>query len=375
MGLKGAIKMNQELSTRADRTNFGVPLPTHLWRAVAVKVRSFVEGKPLEQIAKELYPGDPIVPMILRAASAQATLTDAAWAGPLAKASVSQAVQETVSMSVIGRLIAAGALRIDLARSASVTVPGRSTTPASAGAWVAEGGVIPARQYNLLGPTLRPHKLSVITTFSREMTDASNIEEILRALIIEAAGPAIDAAVLSAAAASPQKSAGLLLGLTPLAAAAGTFGFDNIGLDLGKLVGDIATRGGGAHAFFTASPGQATAIRFYAGGQFGVSVDQDILPVGGSSALADGTVIAIEPSSFATTVGMPEFEVGTVATIHQEDTAPADIGRLPGASGPNIVAAPVKSMFQIDAIALKMTLWGDWCMRAPHVSFMNAVTW
>jgi hypothetical protein len=367
--------MNQELSTRADRTNFGVPLPKHLWRAVAVKVRSFVEGKPLEQIAKQLYPGDPIVPTILRAASAQATLADATWAGPLARASVSEAVQETVSMSVIGRLIAAGALRIDLTRFASVTVPGRSTTPASAGAWVAEGGVIPARRYNLLGPTLRPHKLSVIATFSREMTEASNIEEILRALIIEAAGPAIDAAVLSAAAASPQKSAGLLNGLTPLVAAVGTFGFDNIGLDLGKLTGDIATRGGGAHTLFAASPGQATAIRFYAGGQFGVSVDQDILPVGGSSALADGTVIAIEPSSFATTVGMPEFEVGTVAAIHQEDTAPADIGAPPGASGPNVVAAPTKSMFQIDAIALKMTLWADWCMRAPHVSFMNNVTW
>ena len=29
----------------------------------------------------------------------------------------------------------------------------------------------------------------------------------------------------------------------------------------------------------------------------------------------------------------------------------------------------------IDALALKMTLWGDWCMRAPHVSFMDAVQW
>jgi hypothetical protein len=335
-------------------------------------VRSFVEGRSVEQVTRELYPDDQITPLILRATSAPAQISVPSWAGALAAYSVSQAVQETVSMSIIGRLIRSGALHIDLGRFASITVPGRSTTIADAGLWVAEGAPIPARQHNLLGPTLRPHKLAVIATFSRELSQASNIEDVLRALLTEAAGPAVDAAVLSAAAASPQKSAGLLYGLTPIASATGTFGFDNCGQDLGKLVGDIATRNGGAHAVFAASPAQATAIRFYAGGQFSISPEQDVLPVGGSAALADGTVIAIEPSSFATTLGgmgVPEFEVGTMATIHQEDTTPADI-----VSG-GAVATPVKSLFQIDAIALKMTLWGDWCMRAPHVSFMNAVQW
>jgi Phage capsid family len=259
----------------------------------------------------------------------------------------------------------AGALHIDLDRFGSVAVPGRSTTIADAGQWIDEGAPIPARQYNLLGPTLRPHKLSVIVTFTREMSLASNIEQILRALIIEAAGPAIDAAVLSTAAATSNKPAGILHGVAPLAAATGS-GFDTCAEDLGALIGDIAVRNGGAHAIFIASPAQSMSIRFFT---------TETIPSVGSAALPAKTVIAIEPSSFASIIGAPEFEVGTVATIHQEDTSPADVGSPPGATGPNVVAAPIKSMFQVDAIALKMTLWGDWCMRAPHVAYMDAVGW
>jgi hypothetical protein len=332
--------------------------PKHMWRAAAVKVRSFIEGKPASLISKQLYPYDEITPAILRAATNPAKLTTPAWAGSLAAASVSSAVQETVSTSVIGRLMQAGGLSIDLGTFASVVVPGRATTPADAGLWLAEGEGIPARQYHLLGPTLQPHKLAVIVTFSREMSEASNIEDILRALIIEAAGPAIDAAILSTAAASPQRSAGLLNGLTPLVAATGAPSFDNCAEDLGKLLGDLASRNGGAHVFFAASASQAMAIRFFGAGQ-------DTFPVSGSAVLPAGTVIAIEPSSFASTIIEPEFEVGTMATIHQDDTAPNITG----------AAASVKSMWQTDAIALKMTLWADWCMRAPHVAFMNNVNW
>jgi hypothetical protein len=350
--------------------NKPIPVREHFWRAAATKVRAFVEGKSAEQVLREHYPEDQVTSVILRGAVKPAITTDPAWAGPLAALSVSEAVQDVVSLSVLGRLMASGGLHIDLGRFASVVVPGRSTTPADAGQWVAEGSPIPARQYSLLGPTLRPHKLSVIATFTREMSEASNIEAILRALMLEAAGPAVDAAILSAAASSPQKSAGLLNGLTPLTPSTAT-GFDACGRDLGLLVGDIAKRNGGAYAMFVASPSQATAIRFFSGGQFTPDPNRD-MPVAASAALPDKTVMVIEPSSFASTIGAPEFEVGTVATIQQEDTSPADIV---GGNSPGTPAYPTKSMFQIDAIALKMTVWCDWCMRAPHVSFMNAVAW
>ena len=67
---------------------------------------------------------------------------------------------------------------------------------------------------------------------------------------------------------------------------------------------------------------------------------------------------------------MPDFEVSIGATIHEESSTPADIV----AGG--VASTPVKTYFQIDAIALKMTLKASWGMRNPaHVSVVAGVTW
>ena len=342
---------------------------THFWRAAAAVVRGFVEGTTAEHALKRRHPEDVVAPIILRAASGPAILTDPAWAGPLAMLSVSDAIEELVAMTVIGRLSLSGALRVDLGRYATVRVPGRAVHASDAGTWVQEGSPIPTRQFLLLGgPLLTPRKLACIVPMTREITEASNIEAVVRQLLIEAAGLSLDAALFSATAASPEQPAGLLNGLAALTPSALT-GFEACGGDLGSLVEDIATRGGGAHAFFVAAPKQAVTARFYAGGQFYVDPGSDVLPIAGSAGLPTGTVIAIEPASLAYSIDTPQFDISKVAAIHQEDTTPADIvaGGTP--------ATPVKSMFQTDSIALRMMLWASWGMRAPHVSFMQSVAW
>jgi hypothetical protein len=340
------------------------------YKILGAKVRAVTEGASVQKTAKALYGGDLDFDEVQRAVSSPATLADAAWAGPLGRYGVSQAVEDIVAMSALGRLLAFGALRVDLGRLASVTIPGRQTVAANAGTWVAEGTPVQVKQYNILHSKLAPHKLEVITTITWEMSQASNIEEVLRTLLTEAAGLAIDAAVLSNAAATTARSAGLLNGLSAITASTAT-GFDACGQDLGALVADIASRGGGARAAFIAAPAQATAIRFWAGGQFSNTPGGDVLPVASSAALAAGTVIAIEAESFACSLGDVRFDLATSSALHMEDTTPADI------TGPTgTLAFPVKSMFQTDLIALKMSLLGtDWTMRAPHVSFMTGVTW
>lgn len=356
---------------RVDRINLRPS--QHTWRAAAASLRAFVDKTTTEKAMKAMYPDDEISPIIMRAASTQAVTTDPSWAGPLARLSVSQAIEDIVSLSAIGKLMTIGALNLDMGRFASMVVPGRSATIADAGQWVAEGAPAPARQLHLIGPTLTHKKLEVIVTMTREMVDASNIEDVVRVLTSEAASVALDAAVFGANAATAAQPAGILNGLTALTpAAAPLTGFEACGVDLGTLVNDISQRNGGARAAFVASPAEATAIRFWAGGQFGTTPANDVLPVAAAAALPKGTVVCVEPESFACSIAAPEFSVADVAAIHQEDTTPANIG-TPGT--PPVVAAPVKSMFQIDAIALKMTVWANWCMRAPHVSFMNAVTW
>jgi hypothetical protein len=342
-----------------------------VWRAAALTVRGFVEGLSAETILRAEHPEDQITPLILRAATTQATTTDAAWAGPLARQAVSQAIEDIVAMSALGAVLRAGALNVDLGRNASVRVPGRATTVAGAGKWVQEGHPIPAVQFNLLGgPVLTATKLAVLVTMTREITEASNIEDVVRVLVTEAAGLALDAALFSTNAATAAQPAGILNGLSALTATAGaSLGFDACGQDLGKLTGDIAARAGGLHSFFIAAPAQATSIRFWAGGQFGRTPGGDLLPVAAAAGLAPGTVICLEPESLALTLSDPQFSVATVAAVHQEDTNPLDI------SSGGTLASPVKSMFQTDALALRMTLSANWGMRAPHVAYMTGVGW
>ena len=346
-----------------------LPRPSeHFWRAAAAAVRAYVESVAPADMVKRMYPDDKVAPIILRAASTAATTSDAAWAGPLAQLSISEAIEDIVAMTVAGRLARAGALQVDIGRYASVRVPGRATHAADAGQWVQEGHPIPARQLQILaGPTLTPQKLACITTMTREMSEASNIEAVVRQFLTEAAGMAIDAALFSASAATAAQPAGLLHGLTSLTPSAST-GFDAVGKDLGALVGDIATRGGGARAFFVASPAQAVAVRFYAGGQFYVA-GSDALPIAASVGLPAGTVVAIEPESLCFSIAPPEFSVANQTAIHQEDTTPLDI--VAGGTA----STPIKSMFQIDGMALRMNLWASWGMRAPHVAFMSSVLW
>jgi hypothetical protein len=88
-------------------------------------------------------------------------------------------------------------------------------------------------------------------------------------------------------------------------------------------------------------------------------------------ALAPGTVIAVESSSFVSGLdGIPEFSSSIGATLHYEDTTPADI-----VSG-GTAAVPVKNLFQTDIVGLQMTLKAAWGMRnAKHVAIVSGVTW
>ena len=67
------------------------------------------------------------------------------------------------------------------------------------GQWTSEGAPTIVRQLTFSTPAiLRPRKLSVITAYSREQAESSNLENIVRATLTEAAGLALDAKMFSA---------------------------------------------------------------------------------------------------------------------------------------------------------------------------------
>jgi hypothetical protein len=90
-------------------------------------------------------------------------------------------------------------------------------------------------------------------------------------------------------------------------------------------------------------------------------------PIFASMVLPAGTVICVETRSVVATIDtvVPEFSVAE-ATLLQMDTSPVDV----------VAGSPTRSVFQLDSLALKMSLRNvDWKLRAPHVSWVQATNW
>jgi hypothetical protein len=335
-----------------------------LYRAAACTLRSAATGMSPQKIARTLYPGDDSVQLVLRAASAPATITDPAWFGLISHDIIaSELIQKLTALSAAANLMQRG-LKVDLTGKGSITVPGRLYDPSAAGAWIAEGQPIPLRQPSIApGPKLVPRKLAVLTTYTHEMVEADSIEDFVTAAIREASAALLDQAMFSTNAGDATKPPGILVGATnvPPTSAAAPWAISS---DIGSLVDALARAGGGLEPVIVAAPGQAASLRMWR--------QESFYEIFASLALPAGTVVAVESSSFVSGLdGIPDFSTSIGATLHMEDTAPADIV---GAGG--TVAVPVKNLFQEDLIGLKMILRASWGLRNPaHVAIMEGTSW
>jgi len=330
----------------------------HLYRAAAAHLRAHRENISPERAAKSLFADDQVTPLLLKAASTPATTTTPGWAQSLAATAVDDTVQAITSLSAAAGLISRG-LKVDFNGYASIRIPGRLVDPNDAGAWVGEGGSVPVRTQRMTaGPTLTPHKLVVITSYTNEMVASSNIEAVSRALISEASALSLDKAVFGTQVDDGVTPGGILNGVTPIGPTAGGGLAAMLG-DIGKLVAALVTAGAGAGPVLVTNPIQATTLSLLAGPKF-------TMPVLQSSSIAAGTVIMVEPTSFASAFdATPEFAVAPAAALHMEDANPVDV----------VAGSPTRSMFQVDSTALRMTLRAAFGMRAPHVAVINDATW
>ena len=328
----------------------------YLFRAAAAHVRSHVTNELPEKSATRLFGDDKVTGIILKGSVPPATIIDAGWAGALAAQAVDDTIMAMTSLSAGADLIARGT-RVNMTGIAQLTVPGRVVSAAAAGSWIPEGQSIPVRSQAVTqGAVLEPRKLGIIAAMTSEIAMSSNVEAVTRALLSESAGLALDAAMFSANADDGAHPAGLLHNVTPITPTAGGDAAAFAG-DVKQLVGALAAASGGRGPIIVAAAQQAASIKVAAGPRF----DVPVLP---SSALANGTVIAVEASSFVSGFDtVPEFSTSNVALLHMEDTTPADWG------------TPMKSMWQADSFALKMILKCAWAMRAPHVAWLQGATW
>jgi len=355
---------------------------------VLQKSPNFV-GMSLDAIRQKIYGDDEATKVIsdltTKAGVNPAMTTVAGWAAELVQQMVVDLMPTLLPASVYPSLSGMG-LKLSFGRNGRIVIPTRNVTPSIAGSFVGEGAPIPVRIAGFTSQTLTPKKMAVITTWTREMDEHSvpAIEGLLRESIQQDTAISIDAVLLDSGAATAIRPAGLLNGLSTLGATAGG-GFAALVGDLQKLQAAIltATNGNIRNMVFLMNPSQALSISFIQptvpGGlfPFAAEINSGKLnghPVIQSGTVPDKTIICMDAADFVSVTGdTPRFEVSDQATLHMEDTTPLHIGT---AGTPGTVAAPARSMFQTDSLALRLILPMNWIMRRSGVvSFISNVTW
>jgi capsid protein len=306
-----------------------------------------------DEVARTLWPADPDVELVLRAATASHTLANTPVLAQIAKVFLTTLVPVSAGADLLARGIG---LTFDGA--AQITLPGISVPTAD---FVGEGAPIPVVQSTTSpGAVLSPHKLSVITSLTGEMLRNSNAETLVRDVLMQSTGPAVDRVLFSANAAAADRPAGLLNGVAALTPAGVGEKAQAIVDDLQSLASAVAPVAGNGGITLVASPDAAVALA--------LRMPREVTwPVLTSASLAARTVIAVAANAVVSAVeGTPQIDASQESDL-QSDTAPASDGSL---------GTPRFSMFQKDAVGLRLRWPISWCLRTPTaIAWMASVNW
>lgn len=344
-------------------------------------------GKDAETVRKQVYGDDDttkiFADLVLRTATAPAMTTVVGWAAELAQQTYAAMMPTLMPNAILTRLAARG-LSLQFGRAAKIIIPTRSRTPSLAGSFVGEGQAIPVRQGAFTSQSLVPKKVAIISSWTREMDEHSipAIEGVLREAIQMDTTVAVDSVLVDANPATLIRPAGLLNGIAAITATAGG-GLAALVGDLKALIGALTTNtyGNVRSPVWLMNPTDVLGAALVNTANTGVfpfkeEVGRGTLlniPIIDSGTVPPKTVILIDAADFVTADGgAPRFELSDQATLHLEDTTPADLV----SGSPGVVATPQKSLFQTDSLALRMVMPLNWLQRrAGTVAWTQTVTW
>lgn len=352
--------------------------------AIATMVKAHAtQGNPIE-IAKGVFKDEPEIELIVRAATDPATVADATWAGPLVRDTWGEFIELIRDISVYPRI---PGMRLEFDRYGKVTLPRNDGRGNLAGGFVGEGAPIPVKEGAYGNVDLSPKKMAVISTFTKEIANRSipAIDGLLRGQILEDTAETIDTLFLDAVARDTIRPAGLRdtteTGAGNINASAGAT-IANVITDATGVLTRVMTARAATSGVWIMNPLRILGLRNKqdaANGEFTFRAELDAGTFMGYPYVASDNVTAdvvVFVGGQAMAFGndyAPTFDVSDQATLHMEDTTPEQIGTV---AVPNVVAAPVRSMFQTDSIAVKMTTGMDWrIIRTGGVQVLTGVAW
>lgn len=314
-------------------------------------------ARPVEHASRRGWSDDRGLGLVLRAAVSPTTLGNTP-----ALAQVAVAFLETLVPVSAGADLLARGIALNFSGAASISVPGIAVPNCD---FVGEGAPIPVTAAPTSpGPTLTPHKLAVISTLSGEMMRSSNAETLVRQVLVESCGPAVDKVLFSANAAAADRPAGLLNGIAALTPAGAGEKAQAIVDDLQMLATAVAPVAGNGDIILIASPDAAVALV--------LRLPQQVQwPILMSASLAPKTVIAVAVNAVVSAVeGAPAIDANADAELHRE-SVPGELVDIGG-----VVARPIGSLFQTDQVGLRLRWPLSWALRSSNgIAWMQNVNW
>jgi hypothetical protein len=350
--------MNQQIARVPVETPvFARPNPalSIVRAAIATGMTRIDRSKSATEHAQRMWPFDQTAAILTRAATAPLSL-----AGTGLLEVVTAVLPALVPVSAAAKVFSAG-LSLVWDGAGAIMIP-NVTPPTGVSAFVAEGMPKPVVMGATTGARLDPHKIAPIAVISSELFAQASIEQIMSRMLSEIAAVSLDTALFSNAPADATRPAGILNGITPLTASTNADLTEAMFSDVVALGNAIAPVAGGSNIMFICSAGQAIALQLRTYGSFGTYGEFGSAVVS-SSALPNGTVIALAVNALVSIFGVPSFETATQATLHLEGTTPLQIG-TPGT--PPVVAAPAQSLFQSALVAIKLLQPVTWALRSPQ---------
>lgn len=349
-----------------------------------------------DDVIKQRFSGRDDIAAVYRAVTNPARTDTPTWAEELVGEAILDLMEQLLPVSVYAPLSAQG-VRFSFGRNGSIKIPRRDRVVGSAGdlagAFVGEGMPIPVRRGLIGSVTLNPHKLGVISTFTKEMADRSTpqIEGIIRQGIIEDTADAIDRALLDDAAGTAIRPAGLGNGVTPITAATG--GDDAaVQADVRAILAPFIAANAAKGLIWLMNSGSRSNLSMMTNplgltSEFQAQARAGNLagyPIIDSTNVAVGDLWLVRAADFMSATGdTPNFDISDQATIHEIDAYSADgtaantvLPISTGAAGSAVVATPVRSLWQTATTGVRMLMDMDWEMRrAGMVQKIEGISW
>jgi HK97 family phage prohead protease/HK97 family phage major capsid protein len=347
-------------------------------RAVVHGIAAFT-GADVQKTLDERYPGhdeQTHLAVVAKAAAPLATTGTSGFVSQLVQSTWAGFLDALRGESVYPELRDRGT-GVSFDAAGTAYLPQRTGSGAN-GSFFAEGSPMRVGRITVAAPTFTSRKMGVIIPFSREAAKRATpqLEGVLRKAIVEDTAATLDGIMLDATAEDTVRPAGLLYGVPAVASGYGGGDYTAVKEDFKALLTPFIEANAASGITVIMNPKQGLNISLMDGPENNVDwfrkLSERVTIVESTHATA-GRLIAIRNTDFATALGdMPEFEISNQATIHMEDTTPAEIV---SATGPT-TANPVRSFWQTDSSGLRMVMDVSWKMaRSGMVQWIDGTSY